>query len=157
MQQEPLDPLCISGNLQQLGKMYLILSYHFSLNGQLPPPVTGVPCSMVLFIIEIHNLDVNCTEGTYLRVNDFSCQACAAGAFSVGGGKKWTDWNYLPAQFSTYCAATNTQKYCRSWRMNGDNADSGNNYNYDNLESNLELRVKVHTHITTIWLTMCSL
>lgn len=101
------------------------------LNGQLPPPVTGVPCN------------VNCTEGTYLRVNDFSCQACAAGTFSVGGGKKWTDWNYLPAQFSTYCAATNTQKYCRSWRMNGDNADSGNNYNYDNLESNLELRVKL--------------
>lgn len=101
------------------------------LNGTLPPPVTGVPCSLT------------CSEGTYLNASDFSCRACRPGTFSVGGGKKWTDWNYLPAQFTTYCASTNSQKYCRSWRMNGDNADSGNNYGYDNLDSNLELRVKL--------------
>jgi len=101
------------------------------LNGTLPPPVTGVPCSLT------------CSEGTYLTVPGFTCHSCSPGTFSVGGGKKWTDWNYLPAQFSTYCAATNAQKYCKPWRMNGDNADSGNNYGYDNLESNLELRVKL--------------
>eukprot|EP00027_Filamoeba_sp_ATCC50430_P003364 CAMPEP_0168563142 /NCGR_PEP_ID=MMETSP0413-20121227/12519_1 /TAXON_ID=136452 /ORGANISM="Filamoeba nolandi, Strain NC-AS-23-1" /LENGTH=942 /DNA_ID=CAMNT_0008594657 /DNA_START=76 /DNA_END=2904 /DNA_ORIENTATION=+ len=102
------------------------------LGGTLPAPITGVPCALT------------CSEGTYLNVSDnFSCRSCPAGTFSVGGGKKWTDWNYLPAQFNTYCAATNNQKYCRPWRLNGDNIDSGNNYGYDNLESNLELRVKL--------------
>lgn len=101
------------------------------LEGNLPPPIDGIPC------------DLTCHPGTFLNATAKKCQTCLAGQSSAGTGKIWKEWNEFPGQFQTYCAIGTLGKQCSPWRLLGDSLDSGDNMHADYLDSNLELRVEL--------------
>jgi len=99
------------------------------INGTLPLPFRGIPCG------------IHCSPGTFLNLTSLSCQPCSIGSSSLGTGYIWSNWNYLPAQFVTNCASVYTNGNCAMWQLNGENIDSGNNRQWHNLRSTLELRI----------------
>eukprot|EP00743_Colponemidia_sp_Colp-15_P009611 GILK01010513.1.p1 GENE.GILK01010513.1~~GILK01010513.1.p1 ORF type:complete len:921 (+),score=74.55 GILK01010513.1:200-2962(+) len=95
----------------------------------LPPAVSGIPCDLV------------CTEGTFLHVTDKQCEPCAAGSYSLGGGRRWTEWFYWPAQMTTTC--TNSTGSCPGWKLQGSSISSGDSTDQTEYVSELTLLVQL--------------
>ncbi|KAL9649072.1 hypothetical protein ABK040_008449 [Willaertia magna] len=105
---------------------------------EVPPPVSGIPCEM------------DCTDGKYLDVNTQTCQPCQAGSYTTKTSGTIIYENFskyinssgftnLPYGMTTFCTATNSQKRCSKWQIEGDIITSGNNFNYQSVVTTLQL------------------
>mmetsp|Transcript_34957 Transcript_34957/g.87965 ORF Transcript_34957/g.87965 Transcript_34957/m.87965 type:complete len:1035 (-) Transcript_34957:99-3203(-) len=107
--------------------------------GNLPPPRTGLPCSM----------DAGgCAGGFFLELETSKCLPCPPGSFSPHGSRLFDEWDDWPAQFTTFCILGGQRAYtqCRGasgWRLLGDKLDSGELHAEHYLESVLEFRVQL--------------
>ncbi len=98
--------------------------------------------------LQVHTV-LHCLAPTPLtRFQLFS--SCAAGTFSLGGGKRWENWpaDRLPVPFKTYCRsrsgdAPSTPDNCKGWQGAGALVSSGETG--DGMESVLELHVELVT------------
>eukprot|EP00168_Porphyra_purpurea_P007903 TRINITY_DN19932_c0_g1_i1.p1 TRINITY_DN19932_c0_g1~~TRINITY_DN19932_c0_g1_i1.p1 ORF type:complete len:240 (+),score=20.97 TRINITY_DN19932_c0_g1_i1:188-907(+) len=86
--------------------------------------------------VSIGNLPCNiaCEPGEYLPYGETSCAQCEPGSFSLGGGKRFYNWEELPYDtyevMGSYCMnSTNDMAItCNGWVPNGSyiSADLGN-------------------------------
>jgi len=102
------------------------------LNGTLPQPVDGIPCS------------IKCSPGEYLDVSGTpQCSACPTGTSSYGWGHVWDEWIDWPAQFTTKCAIGDPTKTCNGWTLDGETINSGDNHENHYMQSSLTLNIKL--------------
>jgi len=99
----------------------------------LPDDILGLRC------------DISCDEGYYLPLGAQVCKACDPGFYSVGGGRRITDWtpNTLPYHFVTYCTDVNDIRLpsseCPGWVSYPNNLALYSGNLTDNQNSILEL------------------
>jgi len=110
--------------------------------GEVPTNKFNLPC------------DIACSEGWYLPLGDTVCAPCQKGSFSIGGGRRVTEWNENAAEeiipLRTYCLNERNQEMnvssCSGWApdVSGLFISSGNIT--DNQQSVLEVSALLLTN-----------
>eukprot|EP00005_Dracoamoeba_jomungandri_P002939 CAMPEP_0174255698 /NCGR_PEP_ID=MMETSP0439-20130205/5016_1 /TAXON_ID=0 /ORGANISM="Stereomyxa ramosa, Strain Chinc5" /LENGTH=1755 /DNA_ID=CAMNT_0015337995 /DNA_START=247 /DNA_END=5511 /DNA_ORIENTATION=+ len=108
----------------------------------------GVPAPESVFGLVC---DQPCDQGLYLPCGSHVCKECDVGTFSVGGGVRFDEWpsngpwpttEHNQITFSTYCVSSVTGEVtteCDTWHKADSYIYSGNNIDYHNIESVLEV------------------